>query len=72
MLTKKHKFLPFFMWLFPLLFFAYQFVLRLWPGLMMHQIMEQLSIDASHFGILAAFYYYGYAGMQIPTAIHDI
>jgi len=69
MLTKKHKFLPFFMWLFPLLFFAYQFVLRLWPGLMMHQIMEQLSIDASHFGILAAFYYYGYAGMQIPTAI---
>jgi predicted MFS family arabinose efflux permease len=36
---------------------------------MMHQIMEQFSIDASHFGLLAAFYYYGYSGMQIPVAI---
>jgi predicted MFS family arabinose efflux permease len=57
------------MWFLPLSFFAYQFILRLWPGLMMHQIMEQFSIDASHFGMLAAFYYYGYAGMQIPVAI---
>lgn len=59
----------FFMWLFPLSFFAFQFILRLWPGLMSQQIMEQFSIDASHFGILAAFYYYGYAGMQIPVAV---
>ena len=65
----NNKYLPFLMWLFPLLFFAYQFILRLWPGLMMHQIMGQFSIDASHFGMLAAFYYYGYAGMQIPVAI---
>lgn len=69
MLTLNNRYLPFLMWLFPLLFFAYQFILRLWPGLMMHQIMEQFSIDASHFGVLAAFYYYGYAGMQIPVAI---
>lgn len=69
MLALKHKCLPFFMWFFPLSFFAYQFILRLWPGLMMHQIMDQFAIDASHFGILAAFYYYGYSGMQIPVAI---
>ena len=69
MLTLRHKYLPFFMWLFPLLFFAYQFILRLWPGLMMNQIMDQFSIDASHFGMLAAFYYYGYSMMQIPVAI---
>ena len=59
---------PFLMWFFPLLFFAYQFILRLWPGLMMPKIMEQFSINASHFGLLAAFYYFGYAGMQIPIA----
>lgn len=35
----------------------------------MPQIMAQFSIDASHFGLLAACYYYGYAGMQIPMAI---
>ncbi|MGL9688639.1 MAG: MFS transporter [Wolbachia sp.] len=69
MLTLKHRRLPFFMWFFPLSFFAYQFILRLWPGLMMHQIMDQFAIDASHFGVLAAFYYCGYFGMQIPVAI---
>ncbi|MGL9762209.1 MAG: MFS transporter [Wolbachia sp.] len=57
------------MWFFPLSFFAYQFILRLWPGLMMHQIMDQFAIDASHFGVLAAFYYCAYSGMQIPVAI---
>ncbi|QMT59554.1 MFS transporter [Legionella sp. PC997] len=61
--------LPFLMWFFPLSFFALQFILRLWPGLMMHEIMKQFSIDASSFGLLAAFYYYGYAGMQIPMAL---
>jgi predicted MFS family arabinose efflux permease len=60
---------PWLMWALPLSFFAYQFIWRLWPGLMMHQIMEQFSIDATAFGVLAAFYYYGYAGMQIPVAI---
>lgn len=69
MLFQKNSYLPFFMWLFPLSFFAYQFILRLWPGLMMPQIMAQFSIDASHFGLLAAFYYYGYALMQIPVAM---
>jgi predicted MFS family arabinose efflux permease len=69
MLTLRNRYWPYVMWLFPVAFFAYQFILRLWPGLMMHQIMEQFSIDASHFGMLAAFYYYGYAGMQIPVAV---
>lgn len=67
--TKQYKYLPFLMWLLPLLFFTYQFILRLWPGLMMSQIKEQFSIDASQFGLLAAFYYYGYAVMQIPVAM---
>lgn len=65
----QKKYLPYLMWLFPLLFFAFQFILRLWPGLMMKSLLEQFSIDASHFGMLAACYYFGYAGMQIPVAI---
>ena len=69
MSNSKKNYLPFCMWIIPLLFFTYQFILRLWPGLMMHQIMEQFSIDASHFGVLAALYYYGYSGMQIPVAL---
>lgn len=65
----KQRSVPFFMWALPLSFFTYQFVLRLWPSLMMQQIMQQFSIDATAFGILASIYYYGYAGMQIPIAI---
>ncbi|RUR18552.1 MFS transporter [Legionella sp. km535] len=62
------NYLPFLMWFFPLSFFAFQFMLRLWPGLMMQEIMTHFAIDAGSFGLLAAFYYYGYAGMQIPMA----
>jgi predicted MFS family arabinose efflux permease len=66
---QQYKYLPIFMWFFPVAFFAFQFILRLWPGLMMQEIMAQFSIDAAGIGLLAAFYYYGYAGMQIPVAL---
>lgn len=69
MLNQRTNFLPLMMWLFPLSFFTFQFILRLWPGLMMQEIMLQFSIEAGSFGMLAAFYYYGYAGMQIPMAL---
>ena len=63
------RFIPILMWVLPLLFFAYQFILRLWPGLTMQHIMQQYHIDALSFGLLSAVYYVGYAGMQIPLAI---
>lgn len=69
MFMQKHRYFPFLMWLFPVLFFAYQFILRLWPSLMMNQIMQQFAIDATGFGMLASLYYYGYSGMQIPIAV---
>lgn len=65
----SRRILPYLMWLLPLSFFTYQFILRLWPSLMMQQIMQQFQIDATGFGLLASVYYYGYAGMQIPIAI---
>ncbi|MFI4983762.1 MAG: MFS transporter [Rickettsiales bacterium] len=57
------------MWLLPLSFFTYQFVLRLWPSIMMTSIMQTHAIDATAFGLLASFYYWGYAGFQVPIAI---
>lgn len=61
--------LALFMWFIPLSFFAFQFVLRLWPSLMMQQTMQRFEVDATGFGFLASLYYYGYAGMQIPIAV---
>jgi len=63
------RILPYAMWVLPLSFFTYQFILRLWPSLMMQQIMQQFQIDATGFGLLASVYYYGYAGMQLPIAV---
>jgi MFS family permease len=58
-----------FYWSLPCLFFAFQFILRLWPGLVMDPLKKQFSLDSAEFGVLAAIYYYGYAGLQIPMAI---
>lgn len=57
------------MWFIATIFFAYQFILRIFPALIINDIMTRFSITASQYGILSAMYYAGYAGMQIPIAI---
>jgi MFS family permease len=63
------KAFPFMMWALPVLFFAYQFALRVWPGLMKEELCTQLNIDSIHYGLINSAYYYGYGGMQIPVAL---
>ncbi len=59
---------PWRVWFIATLFFAFQFVLRLFPGLVMDETMILYGIDAEQFGQYAGMYYIGYAGMQIPAA----
>jgi MFS family permease len=63
------RFQPWFMWFVAVLFFAYQFIMRVFPGLCISEIMQKFHIDAMDYGLLASMYYYGYAGMQIPIAL---
>lgn len=63
------KLLPWFMWVFPLAFFAFQFILRLFPGLVISEFFEKYHITATEYGVFASLYYLGYAGMQIPVAL---
>lgn len=60
---------PWVMWFFAVLFFSYQFIMRVFLGLCGTEIMHKFQIDATDFGLLASMYYYGYAGMQIPIAV---
>lgn len=60
---------PWIMWFFTALFFAYQFIIRVFPGLCVPEIMQKFQIDATEFGLLSSMYYYGYAGIQIPLAL---
>ena len=65
----SYRFLPWLMWLFPLAFFGFQFILRLFPGLILQEFTAKYAITAAEFGFFASLYYLGYAGMQIPMAI---
>ncbi len=56
-------------WLSTALFFAYQMTLRVLPSALMLPIMKKFNMDAQQFGILASFYYFGYALSQIPIGI---
>lgn len=60
---------PWVVWLIPISFCAFQFVLRLFPGNVQTELMTEFHVDATAFGTFAAAYYFGYAGLQIPMAI---
>lgn len=51
------------------LFYGFQFVLRVSPSVIAHDLMESLTLDACMLGTLTSFYYYGYSTMQIPSGI---
>lgn len=57
------------MWLLASFFYAYQYVLRVLPNIMMVDIFEKFHIDANIFGQYSGLYYIGYAGMLIPLGI---
>ena len=63
------RYTPWLMWFFPLSFFAFQFVLRLFPGLVMGEFLEKYHINATDFGLFASLYYLSYALLQIPVAL---
>jgi predicted MFS family arabinose efflux permease len=65
----SHQGLAWFIWSLATIFFAYQFILRLAPGLIIDQMMVKYNISASEYGLFSSMYYLGYAGMQIPIAL---
>lgn len=67
--NKNNQFQAWTMWALALSFFAYQFIMRLFPGLVMNDVMVKHHVDATAFGVLSSMYYFGYAGMQIPIAV---
>ncbi len=52
-----------------ILFYLYEFVIRVMPSVMSDQLMESFSLNATGFGILAASYMYAYAPMQLPIGV---
>ncbi|MBA3813204.1 MAG: MFS transporter [Alphaproteobacteria bacterium] len=56
-------------WMIASIFYAYQYVLRVMPNIMLEDIMQQFNIDAAVFGQYSGFYYLGYCIVHLPIAI---
>ncbi len=51
------------------LFFFYAFVQRVSPSVMVEDLMRDFAVGAAILGNLSAFYFYAYAGLQIPVGV---
>src|SRR5579872_6748351 len=52
-----------------MLFYCYNYFLRVSPSVMQSDLMQNLHINATQFGTLAALYYWAYTPMQIPVGM---
>lgn len=57
------------MWLCASSFYGYQYILRVAPGVMVHDLMQEFSVNATIIGALAALYMYVYSFLQIPIGL---
>lgn len=56
-------------WATGALFFFYAWILRVTPSVIIDELMRDFAFGAAAVGNLSAFYFYGYAGMQIPVGL---
>ncbi len=67
--SKFSSILPWIVWSSPVLFYFYQFTIRVSPSVLADDIMADLGLHATAMGALASWYYIGYTGMQIPVGL---
>lgn len=63
------RILTWMIWIIASIFYAYQYVLRVMPNIMLHDIMQQFHIDTATFGQFSGVYYIGYALMHLPIGM---
>lgn len=63
------RYLPWLIWSLGALFYGYGYFQRVATSVMVEDLMRDFAVGAAVFGNLSAFYYYAYAGMQIPVGI---
>lgn len=51
------------------LFFGYAFTQRVAPSVMTNELMREFEVGGAALGVLSAFYFYAYAGVQVPVGL---
>lgn len=56
-------------WIIASVFYAYQYILRVMPNIMLNDIIEQFGISTTTFGQFSGVYYISYSLMHLPIGI---
>jgi len=56
-------------WVIASVFYAYQYILRVMPNIMLEDIMQRFEVGAAAFGQFSGLYYIGYSLMHIPVGL---
>jgi len=56
-------------WFLAAAFFFYAWILRVSPSVMVEQLMRDFAVSGAVLGNLSAFYFYAYAGLQMPVGL---
>lgn len=56
-------------WIIASVFYAYQYILRVMPNIMLNDIMQQFGMSTTTFGQFSGVYYIGYSLMHLPIGI---
>lgn len=67
--VSNSRMLALMVWIVASVFYAYQYIIRVMPSIMLDDIMQQFSINAATFGQFSGVYYIGYSLMHIPVGI---
>lgn len=65
----KSRSVAWLMWLVASIFYAYQYIIRVMPSIMMPEIMDKFQMDTILFGQFSGIYYIGYSLMHLPVGI---
>lgn len=60
-------FIPWFICLLASVFYLYDFIMRVTPSVMIHDLMGAFNVTALQIGLLSACYYYVYTPLQLPS-----
>lgn len=58
-----------FIWIIASIFYAYQYILRVMPNIMLNEILEQFNISTAIFGQFSGIYYIGYSIVHMPIGL---
>jgi MFS family permease len=68
-IAKHRKLFGTFIFILAALFLSFEMILQVSPSIMTNQLMAEFNINAAVLGIIASFYFYSYAAMQIPSGL---